>query len=175
MNIANQLTMLRILCIPIFIVVMLVSSNYEIATIIFVLASLTDWLDGFLARRYQLITTFGKFADPMADKLLVITALIMLIEYRHIPSWTVAVIMCRELAITGLRLLLAQESQTVLAADWAGKVKTFTQMFAIIFLLMNDFHLTIPVGYTLLYISVVLTIYSGVEYFYKNRFIFKNL
>ncbi|NEW65750.1 CDP-diacylglycerol--glycerol-3-phosphate 3-phosphatidyltransferase [Carnobacteriaceae bacterium zg-84] len=170
MNIANKLTLARMIAIPFFIVSMYVFQTFEIAALIFVLASITDWLDGYLARKYHLITNFGKFADPLADKILVLTAFILLVEKHYIPAWIVCIIVCRELAITGLRLLLVEQGK-VMAADWSGKIKTATQMFAIIFLLMNNFH----VGNIFLYICLFFTIYSGIEYFYKNRSVFENL
>lgn len=143
MNIANKLTLGRLLCIPIFLLLMYAFNTYELAALVFAIASLTDWLDGYLARKYQLVTNFGKFADPLADKMLVICALIVLVEKLNIPSWLVAIVVCRELAITGLRLLLIQEGE-VLAADWSGKIKTATQMLAILCLLLEDFSLPIP-------------------------------
>lgn len=126
-----------------------------IAAIIFIFASFTDWLDGYIARRDNLVTNFGKFADPLADKLLVSAALIVLIELGLAPAWVVVVIISREFAVTGLRLLLVEEGGTVLAAAWPGKIKTVTQLLAIIFLLMNDFPLAwtgLPIGSILLYI-----------------------
>ena len=148
-----------------------------IATIIFIFASFTDWLDGYIARRDNLVTNFGKFADPMADKILVASALIMLVNLGLAPGWVVATIIAREFAVTGLRLLLVETGGTVLAADWPGKIKTVTQMLAIIFLLVSDFPLAwtgIPVGTILLYISLFFTVYSGIDYFYNARFIFKD-
>lgn len=148
-----------------------------VATVIFLFASITDWLDGYIARRDNLVTNFGKFADPLADKLLVSAALIVLIELGLAPAWVVVVIISREFAVTGLRLLLVEEGGTVLAAAWPGKVKTFTQLLAIIFLLADDFPLAwigFPIGKTLLYISLVFTVYSGVDYFYNARHLFKD-
>ncbi len=146
-----------------------------IATIIFVVASVTDWLDGHLARRLNLVTNFGKFADPLADKILVMTALILLVGNGQAPAWVVAIIVARELAVTGLRLLLVEEGGTVLAAAWPGKIKTATQMIAIILLLAHDFpfqSLSFSLGTIFLYISLVFTIYSGWDYFYHARDIF---
>lgn len=191
MNLPNKLTFIRLLLIPFFLfltavpldwgTVELLGSEmnlaYLIATIIFIVASFTDWLDGYIARRDNLVTNFGKFADPLADKLLVSAALIMLIELGKAPAWVVVVIISRELAVTGLRLLLVEEGGTVLAAEWPGKIKTVTQMFAIIFLMVNDFPLAwtgIPIGTILLYISLFFTVYSGIDYFYNARHIFKD-
>lgn len=147
-----------------------------IAAVIFIVASFTDWLDGYIARRDNLVTNFGKFADPLADKLLVASALIMLIELGLAPAWVVVIIIAREFAVTGLRLLLVEQGGTVLAAAWPGKIKTVTQMLAIIFLLVDNFPfawLNVPIGTILLYISLAATIYSGADYFYNARHLFK--
>ena len=189
MNIANRLTIARIVMIPVFLLMMCfqkdalgtvnvfqsnLSVSWILAMIIFTIASITDFLDGYLARKYHLITNFGKFADPLADKLLVMTAFITLVGAGVIPMWIVAVIVCRELAVTGLRLLLVNDGE-VLAAAWPGKVKTATQMLAIIFLLIDDFPvkgLPFSVGTILLYVCLVATVYSGVDYFIKNKHVF---
>lgn len=190
MNLPNKLTFLRLLLIPFFVILTvapldwgtleMVSSSINVAhfvaAIVFIVASFTDWLDGYIARRDNLVTNFGKFADPLADKLLVSAALIILVELGLAPAWVVVIIISRELAVTGLRLLLVEEGGTVLAAALPGKIKTTTQLLAIIFLLVNDFPLAwigIPVGQILLYISLFFTIYSGVDYFYNARHIFK--
>lgn len=126
--------------IPIFILLLTLWNNaisHTLAAIIFALASITDYLDGYLARKWKVVTNFGKFADPMADKILVMTAFIMLVELGFAPAWVVAIIICRELAVTGLRLLLVENGGTVLAAAMPGKIKTFSQMFAVIFLLLH--------------------------------------
>lgn len=189
MNIANRLTIARIVMIPLFLLIMCfpkdilgmvnvfhstLSVSWVLAMIIFTIASITDFLDGYLARKYHLITNFGKFADPLADKLLVMTAFITLVGAGVIPMWIVAIIVCRELAVTGLRLLLVNDGE-VLAAAWPGKVKTATQMLAIIFLLIDDFPvkgLPFSIGTILVYICLVATIYSGVDYFVKNKHVF---
>lgn len=189
MNIANRLTIARIVMIPVFLLMMCfpkdalgtvnvfqsnLSVSWILAMIIFTIASITDFLDGYLARKYHLITNFGKFADPLADKLLVMTAFITLVGAGVIPMWIVAVIVCRELAVTGLRLLLVNDGE-VLAAAWPGKVKTATQMLAIIFLLIDDFPVKgfpFSIGTILLYVCLVATVYSGVDYFIKNKHVF---
>src|SRR5690625_1938718 len=148
-----------------------------LAALIFVGASFTDWLDGYIARRDNLVTKFGRFAYPLADKLLVSAALIVLIELGLAPAWVVVVIISREFAVTGLRLLLVEEGGTVLAAAWPGKIKTVTQLLAIIFLLMNDFPLAwtgLPIGSILLYIALIFTVYSGIDYFYNARDLFSD-
>ncbi|MGV2998704.1 CDP-diacylglycerol--glycerol-3-phosphate 3-phosphatidyltransferase [Streptococcus suis] len=172
-NIPNALTVGRILVIPIFILLLTVwkdALSHYLAAIIFALASVTDYLDGYLARKWQVVTNFGKFADPMADKILVMTAFIMLVELGFAPAWVVAIIICRELAVTGLRLLLVENGGTVLAAAMLGKIKTFSQMFAIIFLLLHWNLL----GQITLYIALFFTLYSGYDYFKGASYLFKD-
>ena len=172
-NIPNALTLIRIALIPVFVVILTFGHSYTmhiLAAFIFAFASITDYLDGYLARKWEVVTNFGKFADPMADKLLVMSAFIMLIEMEMAPAWVVAIIICRELAVTGLRLLLVETGGTVLAAAMPGKIKTFTQMFAIIFLLI---HWTL-LGQILLYIALIFTIYSGYDYFKGSDYLFKD-
>lgn len=189
MNIANKLTLGRIFMIPIFIILLTVPLDWGqvtwlgavipihqlIAGIIFAVASFTDYLDGYLARKYNLVTSFGAFVDPMADKLLVLAALIMLVEYQMVPAWVTIIIISRELLVTGLRVLLAQHDGKVMSAAMPGKIKTFSQMFAIVFYLFNDAGfvlLNIPMADILLYVCLFFTIYSGVDYFYNARFVF---
>lgn len=189
MNLPNKLTVLRIFMIPIFIIVLAVPFDWGtlaaqsiqlpvthlVAAILFAIASITDWLDGYIARAKNLVTNFGKFADPLADKMLVMTAFIMLVALGKAPAWVVAIIVCRELAVTGLRLLLVEGGE-VMAAAWPGKVKTATQMVAIILLLINNWpfaYTGIPVDQIMLYACLIFTIYSGVDYFMKNTAVFK--
>ncbi|SDK39019.1 CDP-diacylglycerol--glycerol-3-phosphate 3-phosphatidyltransferase [Alkalibacterium thalassium] len=189
MNLPNKITLFRIFLIPIFIILVLAPLNFGtltalgsdidiqllVAAIVFSIASFTDWLDGYLARKMNIVSNFGKFADPLADKMLVMSALILLVELGMAPSWVVAVIVSRELAVTGLRLILVEQGGTVMAAAWPGKIKTNTQMFAIIFLLINDYPfggLNVSVGTILLYVCLFFTIYSGVNYFYEARDVF---
>lgn len=190
MNLPNKLTVVRIFMIPIFVIIALAPLNWGVwhmwgstveitqlvAAIIFAVASITDWLDGKIARSRGLVTNFGKFADPLADKMLVMTALIVLVGQGLASSWIVAIIVCRELAVTGLRLLLVEQGGTVLAAAWPGKIKTMTQMVAIILLLVDNLPfegLGIPLADIMLYICLFFTIYSGIDYFVKNKSIFK--
>lgn len=180
MNLPNKLTLLRIILIPVFIIILSIpSASYVfgiplmhlLAAIIFAFASATDWLDGYLARRDNLVTNFGKFADPLADKMLVMTAFIMLVGISFVPAWVAAVIICRELAVTGLRLLLVENGGAVLAAAMPGKIKTATQMVSIILLLLG-FQ---TIGTIVLYICLFFTIYSGYDYFAKNMQVFKDV
>lgn len=191
MNLPNQLTVLRIIMIPIFILVLVLpidlgtltvgttqlENTHLIAAILFAAASITDWLDGKIARSRGLVTNFGKFADPLADKMLVMTAFIMLVELDKAPGWVVSIIVCRELAVTGLRLLLVEQSGEVMAAAWPGKIKTATQMVSIIFLFLNNIPFSmigLPIDQIMLYLCLIFTIYSGVDYFIKNTNVFKN-
>lgn len=191
MNLPNQLTVLRIIMIPIFILVLVLpidlgtltvgttqlENTHLIAAILFAAASITDWLDGKIARSRGLVTNFGKFADPLADKMLVMTAFIMLVELNKAPGWVVSIIVCRELAVTGLRLLLVEQSGEVMAAAWPGKIKTATQMVAIIFLFLNNIPFSmigLPIDQIMLYLCLIFTIYSGVDYFIKNTNVFKD-
>ena len=188
MNLPNKLTALRILMIPLFMIITLfpfdwgtlavaqsqIAVNQLIGAIIFAIASFTDWLDGYIARRDGLVTNFGKFADPLADKMLVATAMIVLVGQGLAHSWVVSIIISRELAVTGLRLLLVKEGE-VMAAAWPGKIKTATQMVAIILLFLDNFPfqaIGIPVADIMLYLCLVFTIYSGVDYFIKNKHVF---
>ena len=190
MNIPNQLTVLRILLIPVFLILFLIPFNWGtftvldstitvahlIATIVFIVASITDWLDGYLARKYNLVTNFGKFADPLADKLLVMAAFIALVGADIIPSWAVVLIVSRELAITGLRLLLAEGGE-VNAANMLGKIKTFTQLVAIPLLMLSNFPFAatgIRVDLITFYVCVFFTVLSGINYFYQNRHVFSD-
>lgn len=188
MNLPNKLTMFRIILIPVFTIILVfnlpssmvsvagteIAVSSIIATVIFIIASLTDLLDGKIARSQHLVTNFGKFADPLADKLLVMTAFIFLVMLGQAPAWVVAIIIWRELAVTGLRLLLSQGGE-VMAAAMPGKIKTTTQMLAIILLLLNNVffaNIGLPLAQIMLYVCLFFTIYSGVDYFWKNRTVF---
>ena len=176
----NQLTLLRIFLIPIFLILFYLPKGAAIgktypmwiaAAVLFAVAAFTDWLDGFLARKWKVVSNFGKFADPLADKMLTQAAFIMLVTFGLAPGWVVAIIVCRELAVTGLRLLIVEQSGKVNAAAMPGKIKTATQMLAIIFLLIGNFFY---IGTALLYICLFFTIYSGADYFIKNRSVFSD-
>ncbi len=170
MNLPNKLTLLRIILVPVFIVV-LMTGHYYISAVIFVVASLTDMLDGKIARKYDLVTDFGKLMDPLADKLLVMSALICLVQLGDIPGWMAIVILGREFAITGLRTVAAS-SGVVIAAGWTGKIKTVLQMIAVVLILLRNWpfvYLDIPMDQIVLWAAVVMTIVSGAEYIIKNR------
>lgn len=172
MNLANKLTLLRILLVPIFLIFIAVKIPYGIyiATFIFIIASLTDKLDGYIARSRNQVTRFGKIMDPLADKLLVTSALVSLVEFHMIPAWISMIIIAREFAVTGLRSVAAAEGK-VIAASSLGKAKTVSQVIAIISALIN-INQKHPVFTYLFYLTmasaIVITIISGVDYFYKN-------
>lgn len=122
-----------------------------------------------------MVTNFGKFADPLADKMLVMTAFIILVSLGKVPAWVAAIIVCRELAVTGLRLIVVENDGEVIAAAMPGKIKTMTQMLSIIFLFLNDVFfaaVNIPIGEILLYICLFFTVYSGIDYFVNSRSVF---
>ena len=171
-NLPNLLTLARIILIPVFLVMTSLARNnvmHIAAAIVFAIASFTDYLDGYLARKWHVVTNFGKFADPLADKMLVMSAFIMLVGINQAPAWVVSVIICRELAVTGLRLLLVENGGTVLAA-MPGKIKTVTQMLSIILLLC---HVNL-IGMIMLYVALFFTIYSGYDYFKGAGFLFRD-
>ncbi|MDY2986946.1 MAG: CDP-diacylglycerol--glycerol-3-phosphate 3-phosphatidyltransferase [Peptoniphilus sp.] len=169
MNIANKLTMLRIFMVPIFVLFMYlnIENSRIIAAIIFAVASFTDFLDGYIARKSNLVTNFGKFADPLADKILVSAALICLTELGDIPAWGVIIIIAREFAVTGFRIIAASENITI-AASPLGKVKTVSQLLSLIILLTN-ITMIYKIGIVLFYIAILFTIISGIDYFIKNK------
>lgn len=171
MNTANKLTMSRVVMIPLFLAVLyLVVPPYNnyIALAVFALASLTDFVDGYVARKYNQITDFGKFMDPLADKLLVLSAMLWFVEIGQMPAWTVLIVVSRELAVTGLRLV-AVDNGRVIAAGMSGKVKTFATMICLGLML-----LPIPALLNTVCVVVIVatTLYSGVEYFVQNKDVF---
>lgn len=172
MNLPNKLTILRVIMIPFFVLFMLadITGQYDkyIAVIIFIIASLTDMLDGKIARKYNLITNFGKFMDPLADKLLVSAALICLIGNK-LQAWIVIIIISRELVISGFRTIAA-DNGVVIAAGWWGKYKTVSQMVMIIVMIINlDYKWYGVLEYVLIYLALALTIISMVDYLVKNK------
>ena len=170
MNLPNKLTVLRVIMVPFFVFFMLTdvggAANKWIALAIFVIASLTDMLDGKIARKYNLVTNFGKFMDPLADKLLVCSALICLIQLGQLPAWVVIIIISREFIISGFRLVAA-DNGIVIAASYWGKFKTTFQMIAVILMIFNIPALA-TVTMIMLVIAVVLTVISLVDYVAKN-------
>lgn len=188
MNLANKLTLLRILLVPFFLIFITIKDipyGKAIAIVIFVIASITDKLDGYIARSRNQITRFGKFMDPLADKLLVTAALISLVEFHIVPAWAAMIIVAREFAVTGLRSIAAAEGIVIAASNW-GKAKTVTQIIAIIMALINLNYNHVSLGIIKKYITyphrflnittdaamavaIAITIISGVDYFIKNK------
>lgn len=190
MNIPNKITVSRIFLIPLFLIIMLFPFDWGnmfllgvelpvthfVAALIFIFAASTDWVDGYYARKHNLVTNLGKFLDPLADKLLVSAALIVLVELGYIASWIAILIISREFAVTGLRLVLADQGE-VAAAKTLGKIKMWAQIVAIsAFLLHNTIFelLSIPFDEISLWVALIFTIWSGWDYFVKNKAVFKN-
>ena len=171
MNLPNKLTVLRVVMVPFFVFFMLTdaggAANKWIALAIFIVASLTDMLDGKIARKYGLVTNFGKFMDPLADKLLVCSALICLIELGQLPAWMVIVIISREFIISGFRLI-ASDNGVVIAASYWGKFKTTFQMIAVILLIFNLEALRLLADICV-WVALALTVISLADYIWKNR------
>ena len=215
MNLANKLTIFRIILVPVLMIVPIVDSIYGISgellgvptsfwimNIIFIIASITDKLDGYIARSRNQVTTFGKFLDPLADKILVLSALIILVEYSKIPSWIPIIVLAREFIVSGYRLIAVEKGGKVIAASIWGKLKTVTQMIAIICSFLDKFSfgqfiyrvstvqemqvnsaaifMTTPqyilniATTVLLVVSVIATIFSGVDYLKNGKELFKD-
>ena len=175
MNLPNKLSICRILCIPVLVVLMYIGSDAcrIAAGIVFILASLTDFLDGHIARKNQLITDFGKFIDPVADKLLVLSSLIMLMHHGLMEAWIIIVILGRELAVDGLRLVSVTQGK-VIAAGQLGKIKTTCQMILItVCILLNLPCFSAWYMTALTVLTVGMTLISGVDYFIRNRSVFQ--
>ena len=174
MNLPNKLTMFRVILIPFFVLFMLVditSVDKWIALVIFIVASLTDLLDGKIARKYNLVTNFGKFMDPLADKLLVCSALICLVEMAKLPAWMVIIIIAREFIISGFRLIAA-DNGVVIAASYWGKFKTTFQM-VMICLLIADIEVIHVFTTIIVWIALLLTVISLIDYLVKNKAVMK--
>ena len=178
MNLPNKLTLFRVVLIPFFVFFLLAPyfeeyGNY-IAVAIFIVASITDFLDGKIARKYNLVTNFGKFMDPLADKLLVCSALICLIQLESIPAWVVIIIIAREFIISGFRLI-ASDNGVVIAASYWGKFKTAFQMLTVIVLILDiPNKVFIILGTVLIYVSLALTVISLIDYIAKNKDVLKD-
>ena len=215
MNLANKLTVLRMILVPIFVVIGYLGTlgvitgewigipiAYILMNIIFIIASITDKLDGYIARTRNQVTTFGKFLDPLADKILVLTALVMLVEYGKIPAWIPVIVLAREFLVSGYRLVAVEKGGKVIAASIWGKLKTVTQMIAIILVFIDRFnffdfiiantdkaqavassiqiYMTTPelafniITSVIMLISVVATIFSGYDYLKGGKDLFKD-
>ena len=168
---ANKITMVRVVLIPVFLVLCYLDHRIA-ATVVFIIASLSDLLDGYIARHYNQVSNFGKFMDPLADKMLVLSAMCFLVEKGQMPGWVVAVVLFREFAVSGLRLI-AVERQRVIAAAWSGKIKTTCTMvglcFVLVFTKYNWLNMLVSA------VILITTVYSGIEYFIKNKDVFKDV
>ena len=174
MTLASKITLVRVAMIPAFMVTMYLSGGVPgmwmyVSLAIFIVASLTDSLDGYIARHYNQVTDFGKFLDPLADKLLVIAAMCMFCQWGVFPAWALMIVLTREFAVTGLRLIAVQKGH-VIAAGWSGKVKTASTMVCICLML---FGIPQVLNYVCQGVILVTTVYSGIEYFAKNWDVFK--
>ena len=172
MNLPNKLTMARIIMVPIFMAIML-SGHFIAALIVFALASITDFLDGYIARKYNLVSSFGKIMDPLADKLLAFGALISFIQLGVVSVWAPIIIIAREFFVTSMRVVAVSKGK-VIAASWWGKIKTNVQLFAIIFaMLLCGFGKT-EIAALLIWIAAVFTVASWIAYIFENIAVFKD-
>jgi CDP-diacylglycerol--glycerol-3-phosphate 3-phosphatidyltransferase len=177
MNLANKITLARIVLVPIFLVIISIKIQYGqfVAAVVFILAASTDGLDGYFARKRKEVTILGKFMDPLADKLLITAALIALVELHTISAWVAFIIIGREFVVTGLRAVAAVEGE-VMAASKLGKIKTISQIVAIVFLFIHDFPFdvwNIPIGKFSMGVAVFFTVWSGFDYFRNARHVLK--
>ncbi|SFE10561.1 CDP-diacylglycerol--glycerol-3-phosphate 3-phosphatidyltransferase [Peptostreptococcaceae bacterium pGA-8] len=177
MNLPNQLTIGRVISVPFFMAAYMLG-YYYVALVIFLIASFTDFLDGYIARKYNLVSNFGKIMDPLADKVLVYSAFCMMVEGNIVPAWMLVVILAREFTIAGMRTVAAAEG-IVIAAAMSGKIKTVLQMIAVPLLMLAVANSLTVKGEAIMYAakfflwaSLIMTVYSGVEYVYKNRKLF---
>ncbi len=197
MNLANKLTIFRIILVPLMVIVAIinpggsllgVSTTFWIMGIIFIIASITDKLDGYIARSRNQITTFGKFLDPIADKILVLTAMIIFVEFDKLPAWIPIIVAFREFMVSGFRLVASQKGGQVIAASVWGKLKTVTQMIALILMFIDNYSygyfITHPIDniglkvlniitFVMMTISVIATIFSGYDYIKNGKDLFK--
>ena len=176
MNLPNKLSLLRVISVPVFVFLLYLAATWSrwCALIVFILACVTDFLDGYLARKHHWITDFGKFIDPLADKMLVLSAFIMLTELRQLPAWFTILVLARELSVDGLRLI-AMTRQQVIAAGKLGKIKTASQMIYIVLMLSLNYQALTPWLPLLMTCWVAaITLWSGIDYFIRNRSVFSS-
>lgn len=168
MNLPNKLTLLRVILVPAFMAILYLdfAGASWVALAIFIIASLTDLLDGKIARKYNLVTDFGKFADPLADKMLTTAALLWFVEVGQMPAWALLIVLIREFAVSGLRMI-ASDKGRVIAAGWSGKVKTASTMVCIVVMFIPG--LPAILNTICVWIIALTTLYSGIEYFVKNK------
>ena len=198
MNLPNKLTIFRIILVPVMVIISLLNIQgtflnipitYWLINLIFIVASFTDHLDGKIARKNNIVTTFGKFADPLADKILVLSAMLILVEFNKIPAWIPIIVLAREFVVSGYRLIAVEKGGQVIAANIWGKLKTVTQMIAIIlsFIDINAYMTFVKGGLTgynliinilsslFMFVSVIATIFSGWSYIKGGKDLFKNM
>ena len=168
MTTASKITLARVAMIPVFMIVLLLGYNW-LALIIFAIASLTDFVDGYIARHYNQTSDFGKFLDPLADKLLVTAAMLIFVQWGRMPAWAVMIVLAREFAVSGLRMVAATGGK-VLAAGWSGKVKTFSTMVGLCVMMAFSIGW---IDWTVTAVIVVTTLCSGIEYFVQNWSVIK--
>lgn len=170
MNLANKITLFRLFMVPVFIVTMyLLPTTSPIPLIIFSVAALSDAVDGYVARHYNMVTTFGKFVDPLVDKILVLAAFCLILERSHIYGWVVVIVVARELIITGFRTIAVERGITI-AASSLGKIKTISQMFCIVFYFISQITGSFEIVYQILvYFMAAATLVSGLDYLIKNK------
>ena len=167
MTTASKITLVRVFMIPVFMILMLVDFSYHsvAALAVFIIASCTDFVDGYIARHYNQVSNFGKFLDPLADKLLVISCMVIFVQWGRMPAWAVMVVLTREFAVSGLRMV-ASESGKVIAAGWSGKIKTASTMVGLCFMIFFEHYPMLDL--VVMIVIVLTTVVSGVEYFVKN-------
>ena len=168
-TLANRITIARILLIPVYLLLAYLGHVWW-ALAVYIIACLTDFVDGYIARHYNQVTSVGKFIDPLADKMLVLAAMCFFAEKGQLPGWAMALVLFREFAVSGLRLVAVEQGR-VIAAAWSGKVKTFATMIVLGFMMVFGEYNWINIAGTA--VILLTTVYSGAEYFYKNRDIFK--
>ena len=167
---ANKITLVRVALIPIFLFLAYRGLRWP-ALIVFIIASLSDLLDGYIARHYHQVTNFGKFMDPLADKMLVLAAMCFFVEKGQMPGWVMALVLFREFAVSGLRLVAAEQNR-VIAAAWSGKVKTTCTMVGLCFMMVFGKYEAMNIFVS--FVILATTVYSGIEYFHKNRDVFRD-
>ena len=167
---ANKITLVRVALIPLFLFLAYRGLRWP-ALIVFIIASLSDLLDGYIARHYHQVTNFGKFMDPLADKMLVLAAMCFFVEKGQMPGWVMALVLFREFAVSGLRLVAAEQNR-VIAAAWSGKVKTTCTMVGLCFMMVFGKHEAMNIFVS--FVILATTVYSGIEYFHKNRDVFRD-
>ena len=171
MNTANKLTMLRVVLIPVFLLLAYSQRMYA-AFVVYIIACITDFVDGYVARNYNQTTNFGKFMDPLADKVLVLAAMCYFVEVGWMPGWVVAIVLFREFAVSGMRLIAVEQGR-VIAAAWSGKIKTACTMICLSAMMLFWYIEAVRIASCAL--ILITTVYSGIEYFWKNKDVFKNV